>query len=54
MDSGVKLLWSVDPECQTAAAYRSITSVATYTRNDTIDTVDLLPGFSLVVAEIFL
>ena len=53
LDSGVKLLWVVDPELQTITAYRSVTSVMTYTRTDTIDSIDLLPGFALAVAEIF-
>lgn len=53
LDSGVKLLWVVDPELQIVTAYRSITSVTTYTRSDTIDSIDLLPGFTLLVSEIF-
>lgn len=45
LGAGVQLLWVVDPELQTVTAYRSITSVVTYNRNDTIDAADLLPAF---------
>ncbi|WP_442482586.1 Uma2 family endonuclease [Aeoliella sp. SH292] len=53
LGAGVQLLWIVDPELQTVTAYRSLTDVLAYSRNTTLDASELLPGFSLEVAEIF-
>lgn len=53
LGAGVKLLWIVDPELQTVTAYRSLTDVVAYPRTATLDAGELLPGFSLEVAEIF-
>lgn len=53
LEAGVQLLWVVDPELQTVTAYRSLTDVLAYPRNATLEAGELLPGFSLEVAEIF-
>jgi Uma2 family endonuclease len=53
LGAGVQLLWIVDPELQTVTAYRSLTDIMAYPRNATLDAGELLPGFSLEVAEIF-
>lgn len=52
LDSGVKLLWVVDPQLKIVTVYRSITNVATFTRNDTLEGFEMLCGFSLLVADI--
>lgn len=51
--AGVTLLWVVDPALKTVTQYRSPTDVTIYTAGDVIDSIDLLPGFSLEVSQIF-
>jgi len=53
LTAGVKLLWVVDPALQTVTEYRSATDVTIYTAGDNIDSIDILPGFSLEVSRIF-
>jgi len=50
---GVRLAWVVDPETQSVYAFRSLTDMRRYEANDTLPGDDVLPGFSLPVAEVF-
>lgn len=53
LEAGTKVVWLVYPRTQTITIYRSLTDVRILTINDDLDCSDLLPGFSVPVAEIF-
>jgi len=50
---GVKLVWVADPTDKTVYAYRSLTDVREFTENDALTGDEVLPGFSVKVAELF-
>jgi Uma2 family endonuclease len=50
---GVKLVWVLDPGDRTVYAYRSLTDVREFTESDTLTGDDILPGFAVLVAELF-
>lgn len=52
---GVRLVWVIWPTAQEVDVWRpgSMTPVATLHANDTLDGLDVLPGFTLPVAELF-
>jgi Uma2 family endonuclease len=52
-EAGVPLIWLVDPEKQTITVIASGRPVEVLKRDDTLDGADVLPGFSVPVAEIF-
>ena len=52
--SGTRLAWYIDPSTRTVAVYRAPGEPAfTLTEADALDGEDVLPGFSLPVAELF-
>ena len=51
--NGTKLVWVVDPRAYTVAVYTSASNSTTLTRADTLGGSDVLPGFSLPLAELF-
>jgi Uma2 family endonuclease len=51
--SGVKLLWEIDSRARTVRVYTSETSFADLTAADSLDGRDVLPGFTLPVANLF-
>jgi Uma2 family endonuclease len=53
LDAGTRLVWVLDPEHRTAAAYRSLTEVRRLSENDCLDGEDVIPGFACVLADIF-
>ena len=53
LESGVSLLWIVSPQLRTVTAYESLTDITTFTEKDTLDGGDVVPGFEILVAEIF-
>lgn len=53
LEAGTRLVWVVDPENQTVSAYRSLHQVRVYSVGEELSGEDVLPGFSLKVAEIF-
>ncbi|MBM4031974.1 MAG: Uma2 family endonuclease [Planctomycetes bacterium] len=53
LDAGCRMVWVVDPETETVAVYRSRTQVEVLGISDTISGGDVLPGFSLPVAQAF-
>lgn len=53
LEAGVRLVWVIDPESRTAAAYRSLTRVRTVAERDALDGEDVLPGLRLPLAELF-
>ena len=55
LDAGVRLVWTVWPKYQQVDVWRPGTTqpVATLTVNDTLDGLDVIPGFSYPVARLF-
>ena len=53
LETGVKVIWDVDPEAQTVTIYRAAGTVATYSGDATLTEPELLPGFSIALKEIF-
>jgi Uma2 family endonuclease len=50
---GVTVVWVADPDTRTIAVYQSGVPVTTLTENDTLDGAPVLPGFTLLVRDIF-
>jgi Uma2 family endonuclease len=53
LDAGTRLVWVLDPEERTAAAYRSLTDVRRLGEDDRLDGEDVLPGFACALRDIF-
>jgi Uma2 family endonuclease len=53
LESGVKLVWVVNPKRRTVTVYRSLNDVKMLTENDELDGEDVVPGFRYKVADIF-
>jgi len=51
--SGVRMVWIVDPEDRTVAVYRSMDEGRVFHENATLSGEDVLPGFTCRVAELF-
>ena len=52
-DVGVQMVWVADPHQRQVRVYRSLTEVDILTVDDTLSGGDVLPGFSVPVAELF-
>ncbi len=52
-DAGCPVMWVVDPLRRSVVIYRPGASPTILAENDTLTEAELLPGFSLVVREIF-
>jgi Uma2 family endonuclease len=53
LDAGTRLVWVLDPEQRSAAAYRSLTDVRRLAENEALDGEDVIPGFACVLGDIF-
>ena len=53
LDAGVAMVWIVNPEGRTIRAYRSNGTTRLYRANDVIENESILPGFKMVVEEVF-
>jgi Uma2 family endonuclease len=53
LDAGTRLVWVLDPEPRTAAAYRSLTDIRRLGPSDSLEGEDVLPGFACALADIF-
>jgi Uma2 family endonuclease len=51
--AGVRLVWVVEPSTQTVTAYRSFKQAQIVTVAETLDGEDVVPGFSLPLAQLF-
>ena len=51
--SSVRLVWIADPQARAVYAYRSLTDVREFTEHDDLPGDDVLPGFSVRVAQLF-
>ena len=52
IDAGAQLVWAVDPERRTARVYRADGTQSLLTTDDALDGEDVLPGFSVRVADV--
>ena len=50
---GVRLVWVVHPDTRTVDVHHDGSPVSALTTNDALDGIDVLPGFSCAVSEIF-
>ena len=50
---GVRLVWVVHPDTRTVDVYRGGRAVTTLTEDDSLDGLDVLPGFACAVGEVF-
>ena len=50
---GVKLVWLINPETRTANAYTAPDAVTAVPTDGSLDGGDVLPGFSLPLAQLF-
>lgn len=53
LDGGVEMVWVVDPVRRSVAVYRASGESELLSEDDTLDGGDVLPGFSVPVADIF-
>ena len=53
LQAGVRLVWLIDPESRTVVVFRSYAAPARRVAGDVLDGGEVLPGFSVPVAEIF-
>jgi Uma2 family endonuclease len=51
--TGVELVWEIDPRRRTVTVYTSLTDSTTLDINDTLDGGSVLPGFQLPLTELF-
>jgi Uma2 family endonuclease len=51
--AGVELVWELDPTGRTVAVYTSATAMRTLTVADALDGGTVLPGFAVVVGDVF-
>ncbi len=52
-DVGVQMVWVAEPRQRRVHVYRSLTEIEILTADDTLTGGDVLPGFSVPVAELF-
>ena len=50
---GVRIVWAVYPETRTIEVYREAHAVLTLTQEDSLQGMDVLPGFECIVSGIF-
>ncbi|MCC6124668.1 MAG: Uma2 family endonuclease [Pirellulales bacterium] len=53
LQAGCVQVWVVDPQTESVMVYRSPRDIAVFAEQDILTAPELLPGFSLPVAEIF-
>jgi Uma2 family endonuclease len=53
LGGGAQLVWVVSPKLHTVTVYRSLTDIVTLTKKDTLDGGNVVPGFQLLISQIF-
>jgi Uma2 family endonuclease len=53
LEAGTHLVWVVSPKLLTVTVYRSLDDIRTLTEKDTLDAGNVVPGFQILIAEIF-
>ena len=51
--TGCRMVWVVDPPSKTVYVYRGPTQASIFKLGDTLNGEDVIPGFSLPVADVF-
>jgi Uma2 family endonuclease len=54
LESGVRLIWVIDPSARTATVYRSLNDVRRLGSDNALDGFDVLPGFRCLVSDVLL
>lgn len=52
LDAGTRLVWVINPERRTAAAYRSDTDVRVISESDVLEGEDVVPGFACPLKDV--
>lgn len=53
LGAGAKQVWVISPKLRTVTVYRSLSDISTLTEKDSLDGGEVIPGFSIPVADIF-
>jgi len=53
LEAGARMVWVVSPKLHTITVYKSLTDITMLTEKDTLRGGDVVPGFQIKVAEIF-
>jgi Uma2 family endonuclease len=53
LGAGTRLVWTIWPESQTVDVWTPDTPMYTLSPNDSLDGLDVLPGFTLVLVDLF-
>jgi Uma2 family endonuclease len=53
LEAGASMVWVVNPKPKTIIIYRSLTDIDVLTENGTLDGGEVVPGFQISIAEIF-
>ncbi len=53
LQAGVRLVWLVEPQTRTVTVYKSLDVVRILLQQDTLDGGEILPGFTLPLADLF-
>ena len=53
LEAGTRLVWVLDPRSQTVTVYRSESHIVLLTREDTLTSEDVVPGFACPVSQLF-
>ena len=53
LTAGTRMVWVIEPKLQTVTVYRSLTSIRTFTANNSLSGEEVVPGFSCKVSELF-
>lgn len=53
LEAGTRMVWVVNSKSQTVTVYRPLTDPIVLSDGDTLDGADVVPGFRIVVADIF-
>lgn len=51
--AGTRMVWVVDPERERVSVYRSLLQPASVARDETLDGADVLPGYRVLVGDLF-
>ena len=51
--AGTKQVWVVSPSMRSVTVYRALNDISAFTENDLLDGADILPGFRILIEEIF-
>ena len=53
LETGSRVVWVVSPKLKTVTVYHSLSDIVTLTEKDALDGGDVVPGFQIKIADIF-